>query len=777
MAAQPAPRAAPSRTEVERAFADAMQRAGFLPGTVDPDNDKFTRFDAPGDKRGKRNGFYKLRTGQWPVGWFGDWKTGEQHQWSWHEDQGVELSEADKRKIREERARLKAEAQQARELRQVEVAEDASRRWGKSSGDCEGHPYLERKQIEIPRGLRVYTAADGTSLLTIPMYAFDMNGSTQLVGLQHISPNGEKRFMTSQRVEGAFFSIKGDPACIVICEGVATAFSVWQATGLSTVAAFNASNLIPVAKDLRRWRSQATLLIAADDDAFASDSFLEAQRQARDAGKTPKAWENAGVLKAQAAASAVGCKWVTPVFEGGPKRGKTDFNDLYCIEGKTACGGQILGAVRSIEPETVEPGAEIVHIDQSAIRNETWRSGVPTTANGQLDGGNVEGVAVYIANHPKLAGRLRYNNFTKEIELDGNPMEDYHVAQFRRIMHMDLFKSKKGDVADEMVAEARRNYFDPLTDYLSNLKWDLSERLDTWTVKYLGTEDTPYTRAVGRAFLIGAVARALEPGCKNDNMLVLEGPQGIGKSTAIRYLFGDRFFTDHLPDFHSKDSFQQLQGSWCIEVAELSALSKAEVKDVKQFLSRLVDKFRAPYEKLPLSIPRRSVFVGTVNPEDNGYLRDPTGNRRFWPIECGAVDLEGILTDRNQIWAEAVIAFRLGEKWFLMDEAAEQAAVVQAERGERHPWEALILEYLTLQQSKRITVADVLTNVLKIAADKQNMQASRQAGAALRGLGWSSRPERLNAGAPVRVFYPPEGWTYRQQGQADFERLAYSDDE
>jgi putative DNA primase/helicase len=138
-------------------------------------------------------------------------------------------------------------------------------------------------------------------------------------------------------------------------------------------------------------------------------------------------------------------------------------------------------------------------------------------------------------------------------------------------------------------------------------------------------------------------------------MPVLEGEQGTGKSTAIRYLFGDRFFIDHLPDFHSKDSFQQLQGAWCIEVAELAALTKAEVKDVKQFLSRLVDKFRPPYGRNPIQVPRRTVFWGTVNPEEGqGYLKDPTGGRRFWPVETTAIDLAAILLDRDQLWAEAV---------------------------------------------------------------------------------------------------------------------------
>jgi predicted P-loop ATPase len=194
----------------------------------------------------------------------------------------------------------------------------------------------------------------------------------------------------------------------------------------------------------------------------------------------------------------------------------------------------------------------------------------------------------------------------------------------------------------------------------------------------------PYTTHVGRKALVGAVARALDPGCKNDTMPVLEGEQGTGKSTAIRYLFGDRFFVDHLPDFHSKDSFQQLQGAWCIEVAELSALTKADVKDVKQFLSRMEDKFRAPYARNPIHVPRRTVFWGTVNPEEGqGYLKDPTGGRRFWPVETTDIDLAGILRDRDQLWAEAVESYRVGERWHLEDEDIVAAAREQQDLRRR----------------------------------------------------------------------------------------------
>jgi putative DNA primase/helicase len=752
MAARPDP----SSSEVERAFAQAMQDAGFLPRQIQCDTPGFVRFDAPGDKAGKGNGFYKLKTGRYPVGWFGDWKQGESHQWFYHDPDRGELTAAERASIKREQAKLKAEAAQARETRQAEIAEDASNMWGRATGDVDGHQYLERKGIAVPRSLRLYTARDGTRLLAVPMYSFDMNGQPQLTSLQLVDGDGQKKFLTGGRVEGCFFSIKGDASIIIICEGVATAFSIWQATGLSVVAAFNATNLIPVAKDFARHRPLATLMIAGDDDAIAPDDWAE-----RGQGRP---WVNVGRKKAEAAAKAVGCRWIVPFFRDGQGRDRTDFNDLFAREGEQAVAGQVIGAMRSVEAEDAAPGATIVPIDR--VQDESWRSSIPHTSSGNPDGTNVEGVSLYVANHRLLKGRLRFNQLTKEMELDGNSLEDYHVAEFRRIMHAERFKSKKGDVQDEMEADARRNQFDPLTDYLQGLKWDGVRRIGTWLTDYLGAPVTGYTHTVGRKALIGSVARALSPGCKNDTMPVLEGDQGTGKSTALRYLFGDRFFIDHLPDFHSKDSFQQLQGAWCVEVAELSALSKADIKDVKQFLSRLVDKFRPPFGRLPIHIPRRSVFWGTVNPEEGGYLRDPTGARRFWPIETHAIDTDAILRDRDQLWAEAVAAFIAGEKWHLTDdEEIDAAKLEQAKRREVHPWETALDNWLRGERLIRVTVPEALTKGVKLDADRQEPRHARQVGASLRALGWMPNTERVE-GKVAKVFIAPDGWHIPDPGLA-----------
>lgn len=738
--------AAPSSFDAERAFADAMSAAGYQPGPIQGNAGEFVRFDAPGDKKGRRNGYYKLITGNYPVGWFGDWKTNEHVEWQW--DFGRNLAPAERDKIKKEHRRLKAEAEVAREQRQREVAEYASELWGKADSNAEGHPYLTKKGIRHPRGVRIHTAKDGTKLLSVPMYAFDMNGRLQLQNLQMISPDGQKRFLAGGRKQGCFFSIKGETGMIVIGEGYATGTTIWQSTGVSTVSAFDSGNLLEVAREIRRHRPDAALMIAGDDDVFPSEAWIEAN--------PGKEWTNVGRKKAEAAAKAVGCRWVCPVFKDGPGRDRTDFNDLQAREGEQMVAAQIVGAVRSIDVGDIDergPG-EVIEVD--FIQDESWRSKVPQTSSGKGDAANVQGVAVYIEHHRLLRGRLAFNAFTQAMELDGNDMADHHVAEFRRIMHADGFKAKKGDVADEMIAEARRCTVDPLAEYLNGLKWDGKERISSWLVGYARAEPSRFVHTAGRMFLIGAVARALKPGVKMDTALILEGEQGLLKSTMLRYLFGDRFFVDNLPDFHSKDAFQQLQGHWCVEIAEMSALTKADVNDVKQFLSRLVDTYRPPYGKMPIKVPRRCVFAGTLNPEfDEGYLKDQTGGRRFWPVAVREIDLAGILRDRDQLWAEAVHAYQQGEPWWMEEQEDKDAALIeQAKRREIDPWEALLSDYIFEHAVTAMTIERALRNVVNMDPKSMDQRARRRMGNCLRAVGWVGELARLGGAGVQRVFKP-----------------------
>jgi putative DNA primase/helicase len=745
-------RTPPTDGEIINAFMSSMHAAGFTPRSIELNTNDFVRFDAPGDKPGRRNAYYKVKTGDYPVGWFGDWKTGESHHWQYFDKST--LSSKELRQIQAEQRRLKAEAAIETETRHKERAEDARRKWDSANADVSGHPYLQRKMIDPPKGLRLHIGNDGTQLVVVPMWAFDMNGNPRLWNLQYIAPDGGKMFMKGARIDGTFFSLRGSSErnVILLCEGVATGFTLWRATGLSVMVAFNSGNLAKVARELQEWRPMADVLICADDDATAPPDWDERGRG--------KPWVNAGQKAADRAAKVLGCKWTSPRFKAGPSRDRTDFNDLEKAESLDEVNRQIWGALAG--PVTPGDDGESVEARPPSgdVKDETWRSSIPRTANGHYDGGNVSGVAMFIQHHRLLAGRIAFNQFTRDVEVDGAPMQNYHVIEFRKIMHDDRFKARKVDVLDEMEAEARRNQYDPLTSYLGGLKWDGKRRIDTWLVDYLGCDPAnQFYSHVAAKILVGAVARARRPGCKLDTMPVLEGKQGIGKSTAIRYLFGDQFFIDDLGDFHSKDSFQLIQGAWACEIAEMSALAKSEVADVKKFLSKVQDKFRAPYERAPVIVPRRTIFFGSVNPEVGaGYLKDTTGARRFWPIACGDVNLRGILQDRDQLWAEAVQRFDAGEKWYLDDKGAlADAEAEQAKRFEFHPWQAVIEDYISGIEDgvmkSEVTINELLTKAVRITPDKQNVQHSRIVGGIMRHMGWEARITRPRGGGkPRQVF-------------------------
>jgi putative DNA primase/helicase len=250
---------------------------------------------------------------------------------------------------------------------------------------------------------------------------------------------------------------------------------------------------------------------------------------------------------------------------------------------------------------------------------------------------------------------------------------------------------------------AREHGFHPIRDYLNSLKWDGTKRVEDWLVSYAGVDLSAYVRAVGARWLIGAVARIYQPGCKNDACLILEGRQGTLKSTALRTLAGDDFFADDIAELGSKDAVMQTRGVWIIELAELAAMRNSESSRIKAFISRQVDRIRLPYGRRVLDAARECVFAGTVNHE--AYLRDETGGRRFWPVRCGVIKINDLKRDRDQLWAEARDRYRAGEKWWLdSDELTAKAAAEQRDRYDADPWQSIVeksicgLAYVTVEQ-------------------------------------------------------------------------------
>ncbi|WP_417599811.1 VapE domain-containing protein [Pararhodobacter oceanensis] len=249
--------------------------------------------------------------------------------------------------------------------------------------------------------------------------------------------------------------------------------------------------------------------------------------------------------------------------------------------------------------------------------------------------------------------------------------------------------ASKNVVTDAISFVAAQTSISPVRDYLNALKWDGVARIETWLTRYCSTKSSELTSKFGRRWLISAVARALNPGCKADCMLVFEGPQGAGKSSILKVLAGPDWFSDSLIDMRGKDASTALRGKWIIELPELSAMRRSDTELVKAFLSRAEERYRPPYGRTEVIEPRRCVFAGTTNRTD--YLTDETGGRRFWPVAVGQVKLDDLQRDRDQLWAEAVFAFEAGETWWLEREDEVAAAEIVMARATEDPMTADVL--------------------------------------------------------------------------------------
>ena len=327
-------------------------------------------------------------------------------------------------------------------------------------------------------------------------------------------------------------------------------------------------------------------------------------------------------------------------------------------------------------------------------------------------------------------------------------------------------------------AVARDLRVHPVRDYLTNLLWDGDPRLETWVITYLGAEDTPLNRAVGSRWMISGVARILQPGVKVDHMLILEGPQGAKKSSALKTLAGAEWFTDELAEIGSKDAAQQMRGMWVIEFAELDAISRAEVSRIKAFLSRTTDRYRPPYERYVVEMPRQCVFAGSVNPDT--YLRDETGNRRFWPVRCGTINLDALRRDRDQLWAEAVARFSAGAIWWIDDPVLTAAANVEQDaRYQADAWDARIDRWLVFERRRAnhgyagyddwrdeeleraspltdASVGEILEGALGIEPARWTKADQMRVGAYLKRNQWQRYQRRSGTVREWRYWYPDD---------------------
>ena len=333
----------------------------------------------------------------------------------------------------------------------------------------------------------------------------------------------------------------------------------------------------------------------------------------------------------------------------------------------------------------------------------------------------IDNIVLILEHDPRLEGIFAFNEFTRyQTAVKSMPWREVHSeldtiltdlddANLRHYLEKNYKITGEKKISDAVSVVALKNKYHPIRDYIESCEWDGVERVDTLLIDYLGAEDCEYTRAVTHKTLVAAVARIYEPGCKFDYMLTLSGPQGIGKSTLFDRLGGE-WFSDSLTTVTGKESYEQLQSVWIMEMGELSALKKSEVEAAKLFISKREDRYRRSYGKRVEQFPRHNIFIGTTN--EKQFLRDDTGGRRFWVVDLVNKAKHNLFEelDKNtvaKIWAEAKIYYELGEELKLDDRMENEARIIQEAHGEDTPKLGLITQYLDTLLPKNWSEMDI----------------------------------------------------------------------
>ena len=334
-----------------------------------------------------------------------------------------------------------------------------------------------------------------------------------------------------------------------------------------------------------------------------------------------------------------------------------------------------------------------------------WIKRLTVDGNGKIEK-TINNAVIVLENDPLLKGKIVTDEFAScgivlgklpwSHEDEKRRWKDADDASFYNYMELFYGITGREKLDNALLIVSSQNRINDVKEYLKSLKWDGTRRVDMLLPDYLGAEDSPYTRAVMRKSLCAAVARAVTGGVKYDYMPIFSGPQGIGKSTLLAIL-GGAWFSDSLTTFEGKEAAELIQGTWINEIGELSAFTKQETQVIKQFLSKTHDIYRAAYGRRTEKYPRRCVFFGTSN--DSDFLKDSTGNRRFWPVDVGIHPAkksvwEELPKEVDQVWAEAYMYWQLGERLFLPKEIERMAEEMQEGHREASGKEGMIRDFL-----------------------------------------------------------------------------------
>lgn len=386
----------------------------------------------------------------------------------------------------------------------------------------------------------------------------------------------------------------------------------------------------------------------------------------------------------------------------------------------------------------------------------------------------LDNVVAILDNDPAFVGAIGFDEFSgrickrRELPFEGLSAvgewtdDDDALLAFYLATHYGIRRVSDRDMQFAVTIAAHRHRFHEVKDYLNGLVWDGTPRVRYWINGYLGADPSPYHEAVSIKFMIAAVARVMNAPAptKVDNVLILEGPQYAGKSTVFKILF-DPWFTDAAFEIGSTDGLQIIRGQWCVELAELDALNRVEVSRSKRFFSTAIDRYRNPYGRRPVNVIRQCVFGGSVN--NSAYLKDDTGNRRFWPVTVGNIALDELAKDKPQLWAEALKLFNDGIPWHVMPEELPLFSEEQDKRYVGDAYEDSIRGYLkgdTDNNHKRrdgVTIGEVLGKGLYIERARWTLAEQQRVGRILARLGYRKRRATDDDGTrPWRYYWEGE---------------------
>lgn len=642
-----------------------MESHGITPPDQIHMDGKIHRFKCPGDSQ--KSGWYRLFPDYPPAGVFGHFKLHGNHKFNWSKKPERELTLEEKAKFQKYLAAERARKYREEEKKRARAKRKADEVWRVSSANPTGHEYVTAKRIQPHCARVLQVSIEGVEKhcgdLVIPV-----TRDGELVGLQFIAPGPrpddgpQKQYLYGTPKEGAWTLIgpKPDPndagATVGIAEGFATGASAHEATGLPVFVAYDAGNLTSVAKRIRERLPLAKILILADDDRWTT---------------TPV--RNPGIHFAGQAAAAVGGEVRRPAFrpEDLEPDHPTDFNDVAALYTQAEVAYQILNGKPTfevvVEEKTIAPKvADSVLMDM-----------LPDQEPGKKPLSTIRNLEAIL---DRVGATIRYNVISKRQEWlipgEETSMDNQLNVIYARILDLcNRFKMNTGQLKDFLLYLSDRNQFNPVATWIKSKPWDGHTRLaDLYATLQVKDESDPKVRQLKatliRRWLVSAVAAAFRPkGVSAHGVLVLQGDQYIGKTKWFKSLVPEDLGViaeGKSLNPSDKDSVKQVISYWLVELGELdSTFRKSDIAALKAFLTRDHDMLRLPFAPAESIFARRTVFFGSVNPEQ--FLADSTGNRRYWTLNCVAIDHSHNL-DMQQVWAEVYELYLQGETWYLTPE-------------------------------------------------------------------------------------------------------------